>query len=89
MAFNFPGRNESFVHDLASGYTVAPDEVEHDDFDRIRLERKLTQQAIASHQITESPKRERGLYEDLTISDRSRSSAQKRVIGGMPPWRQL
>lgn len=30
------------------------------------------------------PERERGLYENLTIRDRSRSKAQSRIIGGMP-----
>ncbi len=32
--------------------------------------------------------RERGLYEDLTIRDKSRSKAQSRVIGGMPGTRR-
>lgn len=31
--------------------------------------------------------RERGLYEDLTIRDRSRSKAQSRAIGGIASWR--
>jgi len=37
----------------------------------------------ANQQPDPEPPRERGLYQDLTIRDRSRSKAQSRVIGGI------
>ncbi len=88
-------RKPSFIDDLARGEAYTPPrQVEDDGIGETLQERDATRaafrnvitDALAEETPANDVSRERGLYEDLTIRDRSRSRSQSRIIGGMPPW---